>query len=139
MKPGAQADLDDLWKTLVTMVMDSRTDWRRKVAEVTGLPFSRVRALRRLGERPLTLGELAESMGSDAPAATVAVNDLEKRGLVERHAHPHDRRAKVVSLTAAGKQTLRELRRVRDAAPASFASLTPQEVLQLSKILERVR
>ena len=36
----------------------------------------------------------------DAPAATVAVNDLEARGLVIREIDPSNRRSKLVSLTA---------------------------------------
>ncbi|MDB5976257.1 MAG: MarR family transcriptional regulator, partial [Nevskia sp.] len=71
-KTGNEADR--IWQQLVTLVMDSRGDWRRQVIELTGLPFSRVRALRRLVDAPLTLVDLAYAMSTDAPAATVAVN-----------------------------------------------------------------
>jgi len=136
MNPSARDRLtDQVWQTVVALVMDSRVDWRRKAAEATGLPFSRVRALRRLDDRALTLSELALAMGSDAPAATVAVNDLEKRGLVERRPHPKDRRAKIVSLTPAGRQLLRALRRVKDKAPDSFAALPARDVAELARIL----
>jgi DNA-binding MarR family transcriptional regulator len=130
-------EVDRVWLTMVGLVMDSRGDWRRNVAEATGLPFSRVRALRRLDARPLTLVELAEAMGSDAPAATVAVNDLERRGLVERGPHPDNRRAKLVSLTAAGRRTLGAARRVTDHAPEGFAALSTKDVGDLARILER--
>src|SRR5271170_742481 len=100
-------EIDRAWALIVGLVMDTRGDWRRKVAEATGLPFTRTRALRRLAGGPLTLRELAESLGTDAPAATVAVNDLEERGLVTRGEHPDDRRAKLVALTAAGRAIVR--------------------------------
>jgi DNA-binding MarR family transcriptional regulator len=131
-------EVDRLWLILVGLVMDTRGDWRRKVAEATGLPFSRVRALRRLGRQPMSLGELAEAMGSDAPAATVAVNDLERRGLVVREPHPEDRRAKLVSLTAGGRRTLALGKKVKEGAPAAFAALTSRDVDDLKRILERV-
>ena len=44
-----------------------------------------------------------EAATIDAPAATVAVNDLEDRGLVVRETDPTNRRCKVVSLTDAGR------------------------------------
>jgi DNA-binding MarR family transcriptional regulator len=93
-----------------------------------------VRALRRLAAGPLTLRALAESLGTDAPAATVAVNDLERRGLVTRCEHPDDRRAKLVSLTAAGRATLREGKSVPDRAPLSLAALSREDVKTLARI-----
>jgi DNA-binding MarR family transcriptional regulator len=106
------------------------------VAEATGLPFTRVRALRRLADGPLKLNELAEALDSDAPSVTVAVNDLEKRGLVERRAHPDDRRAKLVSLTPAGKRTLAAARSVTERAPDAFAAMAGKDVGVLLRILE---
>jgi len=133
----APPEVDQVWRTLVTLVMDSRGDWRRKVADITGLPFSRVRALRRLDDGPLTLRELAEAMGSDAPAATSAVNALEQKGLVERRPHPEDRRAKIVSLTADGRRTLGAARRFIETAPEAFAELPAKDIRELARILER--
>jgi DNA-binding MarR family transcriptional regulator len=138
MSPRPRAGIDEVWQALVALVMDSRGDWRRKVTEATGLPFSRVRALRRLAGGPLTLRQLAESMGCDAPAATVAVNDLERRGLAERRPHAVDGRVKVVTLTAEGKRAVSAARQVSDAPPPSLAALAPCELAELVRILERV-
>lgn len=131
-----QTAIDRVWRTIVALVMDTRGDWRRKVSEATGLPFTRTRALRRLGNGPLTLRELAESLGTDAPAATVAVNDLERRGLVTRVEHPEDRRAKLVSLTAAGRATLRAEKNVSEHAPEPLASLSREDVKTLARIFD---
>ena len=138
MKRASKSDRDRTWQSLVALVMDSRWDWRRKMSDAAGLPFSRVRALDRLTRGPLTLGTLAEVMGTDAPAATVIVNDLEERGLVVRQAHPEDRRAKVVSLTAQGRKVMRAARAVTDEAPAPFEGLSDGEVEQLRKIVGRL-
>ncbi|WP_028008808.1 MarR family winged helix-turn-helix transcriptional regulator [Solimonas flava] len=137
MKP-AQRDAERIWQILVALVMESRGDWRRKAAEATGLPFSRVRALRRLKDQDRSLRDLAWEMGTDAPAATVIINDLEERGLVERRAHPEDRRSKLVSLTAEGRKRVAALRKITDEPPPSLASLPAEDLAQLLRILERV-
>jgi len=136
---GASAnDRDRAWQRLVALVMDSRWDWRHKMSEAAGLPFSRVRALDRLRRGPLTLRALGEVVGTDPPATTVIVNDLESRGLVVRQTHPDDKRAKVVSLTAEGRRVVRSARAVNDKAPAVFDALGDRDVAELLRIIERM-
>lgn len=130
---------DHVWQTMVAVVMETRGDWRRQVAEATGLPFSRVRTLRRLADGPLTLRELADALATDAPAATVSVNDLEARGLVARRPHPEDKRAKLVSLTPAGRKVLVTARSVADRAPEALAALSPDELHRLQELLATLR
>jgi DNA-binding MarR family transcriptional regulator len=134
----ATKDRDRAWQRLVALVMDSRWDWRRKMSDATGLPFSRVRALDRLSRGPMTLRALAEVVGADAPAATVIVNDLEARGLVTRDAHPDDRRAKVVRLTGEGRRVCRTARAVTEKAPPAFDAITDKDVVDLLRILSRL-
>jgi DNA-binding MarR family transcriptional regulator len=138
MKAAGGSDRDRAWQRLVGLVMDSRWDWRRKMSEAAGLPFSRVRALDRLRRGPLTLRALAAVVGTDPPATTVIVNDLESRGLVVRETHPDDKRAKVVSLTAEGRRVVRSARSVTERAPAAFDALTDRDVTELIRIVERV-
>ncbi|MGD0679022.1 MAG: MarR family transcriptional regulator [Polyangiaceae bacterium] len=132
------ANVDRVWQAMVTLVMDSRGDWRKRVSEATGLPFTQMRALKRLSSGPLTLSELASALDADAPAATVAVNGLEERGLVERKTRRDDRRVKTVSLTAEGKRVLRQAKTLVDRAPATFRSLSDSDVAVLRQILARV-
>jgi DNA-binding MarR family transcriptional regulator len=139
LKGPKQSRRDEAWQRLVTFVMDGRWDWRQKMSEATGLPFSRVRALDRLLHGPLTLRVLAEVIGTDAPAATVIVNDLEARGLVVRQTHAEDKRAKVVSLTAEGRRVIRLAHAVRDKAPAALEVLTDGEVADLMRIVARLQ
>lgn len=134
---AAQRDAERVWQILVALVMESRGDWRRKASEATGLPFSRVRALRRLKERDRSLRELAAEMGTDAPAATVIINDLEARGLVKRRPHPDNRRSKLVSLTAEGRKCVAALNKISDEPPQGLAGLPEQDLAQLRRILER--
>jgi DNA-binding transcriptional ArsR family regulator len=66
---------DEVWRTMAGLVHDNRDGWKRAVVEESGLPFSRIRILRRLARQPMTVKEVAEAATIDPPAATVAVND----------------------------------------------------------------
>jgi DNA-binding MarR family transcriptional regulator len=123
---------------MVGLVMETRGEWRRKVAEATGLPFSRVRALWRLEHGARTLSELANDLGTDAPAATVVINALEERGLVKRVQHPTDRRAKQVSLTAAGRRMVDKVDKLTDRPPDTLEALPPDELERLRKTLRKL-
>ena len=134
----ARTDAERTWRLMVELVMETRGAWRRNVVAATGLPFSRVRALWRLERGPRTLKELAEDMGTDAPAATVLINALEERGLVKRLPHPTDRRAKQVSLTAAGRRMVAVVEKVADRPPDALEHLAPAELEQLLRTVEKL-
>jgi MarR family transcriptional regulator, transcriptional regulator for hemolysin len=51
-----------------------------------------------------TQTELAEMVGLDKTTMVVALDELEREGLAERHPSPHDRRARIVVVTAKGKR-----------------------------------
>jgi DNA-binding MarR family transcriptional regulator len=133
-----RSEAERAWRLLVELVMETRGEWRRKVTEATGLPFSRARALWRLERGPRTLAELAQELGTDAPAATVLINALEARSLVKREAHPTDRRAKQVSLTAAGRRMLGVIAGITDQPPLTLTDLPPTELAALRRTLEKL-
>ncbi|MEV0672503.1 MarR family transcriptional regulator [Mycobacterium sp. NPDC050441] len=139
MSGDGQAELaDEVWRGLTALVFDHRDRWRRAVIEQTGLPFSRVRVLKRLAREPLTVKQLAYAATVDAPAATVAVNDLEERGLVVREIDPANRRCKLVSLTDAGRVLLARIDRIEDPAPDALAALDAGDLEALREILSKV-
>lgn len=125
---------DRVWRDVVALVMNTRGDWRRAVTEATGMPFSRVRALSRLERESLSLRALAHAMACDAPAATVAVNDLEQRGLVQRRPHPDDRRAKLAVITPAGRRMMAVVARVHDALPPQLVGLGAEDLAALERV-----
>ncbi|MGV9800442.1 MarR family winged helix-turn-helix transcriptional regulator [Mycobacterium sp. NPDC003449] len=136
--PADPTQADQVWRLLTTLVFDNRDGWRRAVIERSGLPFSRIRILRRLTGEPMTVKQLAHAAILDAPAATVAVNDLEDRGLVIRTVDPANRRCKVVSLTDAGRAATAEIDAVEDPAPDGFAALGDDDLAALRTILAKV-
>ena len=123
---------------MAAAVIDNRDAWRRAVIEKTGLPFSRIRIMRRLARRPMTVKQVAEAATIDAPAATVAVNDLEDRGLVVRETDPTNRRCKVVSLTDAGRGMVQVIEGIDDPAPDSLASLDDAQLKALKAIVDQL-
>ena len=130
---------DEVWGAMAALVMDNRDSWKRAVVERSGLPFSRIRILKRLSRGSMSVKELAHAATIDAPAATVAVNDLEGRGLVVREIDPANRRCKVVSLTDQGRAMVRDIESIADPAPDALASLDPAELRSLKAILVRVQ
>ncbi|MDT7794526.1 MAG: hypothetical protein QOD59_3964 [Mycobacterium sp.] len=123
---------------MAAAVIDNRDAWRRAVIEETGLPFSRIRIVRRLARRPMTVKQVAEAATIDAPAATVAVNDLEDRGLVVRKTDPTNRRCKVVSLTDAGREMVQMINGIDDPAPDALASLDDRELKALKAMIDKL-
>jgi DNA-binding MarR family transcriptional regulator len=129
---------DEVWRALASLVIDNRDGWKRAVVEQTGLPFSRIRILMRLSRQPMTVKALAHAATMDAPATTVAVNDLEDRGLVVRETDPTNRRCKVVSLTDAGREMVHTIDTVDDPAPNVLAALDDAQLRELKAILGRL-
>jgi DNA-binding MarR family transcriptional regulator len=136
MSPNPLAD--DVWRTMAALVIDNRDAWKRAVVERSGLPFSRIRILKRLSRQSMTVKELARAATIDAPAATVAVNDLEDRGLVVREIDPANRRCKIVSLTDEGRAMVRAIDEVDDPAPEMLTSLGADDLRALGALLAKI-
>jgi DNA-binding MarR family transcriptional regulator len=135
---SGDARADEIWADLAAFVHDNRDGWKKAVVDRTGLPFSRIRILMRLSRRPMTVKQIADAATVDAPAATVAVNDLEDRGLVVRQVDPTNRRCKVVSLTDAGRDAVAAIDTVHDPAPEALAALSDDELTMLRALLDKL-
>lgn len=130
---------DQVWQLMASVVHQNRDGWKRAVVEQSGLPFSRIRVLKRLASGPMTVKGVADAATMDAPAATVAVNDLEERGLVVRQIDPNNRRCKTVSITDQGRELVERIDSVEDPAPPAFAALSDAELLALQELLRKLR
>lgn len=103
-----------------------------------GRGSGRVKALLWLAEGPLSLSGIAEAVGVDAPYATLIVDTLEQRGLVERHPDPADRRRKLVTLTPAGSEAVSRVVRIQRQPPPGFGNLSPAELDTLEDLMRRI-
>jgi MarR family transcriptional regulator, transcriptional regulator for hemolysin len=76
------------------------------------------------GERTQT--ELAELVGLDKTTMVVTVDELERDGLAERKPAPHDRRARIIAVTAAGKRKVAEAEKVKEHVQADILGELPE-------------
>jgi DNA-binding MarR family transcriptional regulator len=83
------------------------------VGELTPTSAAALATVERHG--PLTPSELAEIERVKRPTATRTLRVLDEAGLVERAPDPEDGRSALVSITAAGRDRLRRLRRRKNA------------------------
>jgi DNA-binding MarR family transcriptional regulator len=113
---------------------------RGALAEALGfrLGAGRGKVLFQLRHGPMTLRQLAGVIGADAPYTTVIVDKLEAHGLVERLPHPEDRRRKLVTLTAAGRDAVATADGILLRPPGAFAALPAEDLEQLIRLLTRL-
>jgi DNA-binding MarR family transcriptional regulator len=102
------------------------------------LGAGRGKILFQLRHGAMTLGELAEAAGVDAPYATLIVDKLEAHGLVERQPHPDDRRRKLVTLTVQGRDAIATADAILLHPTRAVATLGAEELRQLIQLLERL-
>lgn len=93
-------------------------------------------------EGELTLKQGAEALRLSLPAVSRAVDDLVRRGMVERHEDVADRRMKRIHLTDTGRSIIQRLNAARLSGLEQFAeTLTDEErqalVGALSRLLRR--
>ena len=89
-------------------------------------------------DRPVPMGQLAETLACDASNVTGLVDRLESRGLVRRRPSAADRRVKVLVLTQTGTRLRALLVDRMTAPPAAFERLSPREQRTLVRILSRL-
>ena len=123
-----------IWHVMRTLVLDL-DDRRREVCDALGMSFVRIRALRRLAVRSMTMRELAEQLAIDRPYTTLVVDDLERRGLVVRTVKPEDRRCRIVMVTEAGRAAAERSEAILDRPPPQLIGLDPADLATLDRLL----
>src|SRR5207237_7352937 len=90
-----------------------------------------------LHKGPQPVNEIGRYIELTSGAITTAVDRLEARGLVTREAHPGDRRARIVCLTAAGKQQAAKIfadhKTAMDLAASGLSKTERASLIQLLK------
>lgn len=85
-----------------------------------------------------TMGALADAWHCDPSNATWVVDRLEKLALAERRTVPHDRRVKLVVLTAKGQKLRAELMAEFQRPPAELAALDRDDLEALHRVLVKL-
>jgi DNA-binding MarR family transcriptional regulator len=126
---------------LMTWVaMRSRGRFAEALGERCGLHPREFGVLSVIAKTPgITQHAIGEGAGVDPSTMVATLDSLEERGLAERRPHPHDRRKRLVYLTAAGEEALREGRKIAAAVGRqTFAPLTADERKQLHALLRKL-
>jgi DNA-binding MarR family transcriptional regulator len=83
--------------------------------------------------------DLSRGVGVDKSTLTPALDQLEKKGLIQRHRTASDRRTYALSLSPAGEALLAELMaKVEQHERNIVASLTPSERATFNRLLKKV-
>jgi DNA-binding MarR family transcriptional regulator len=126
--------------SLMRMATQSRL--RSHFAAVTGLNIDRAGylALAMLDERgPLRLSELAAKLCVDASTASRQIQHLERAGMIDRVADPHDGRATLLRMSAEGARALASLRQARHALyQRALSGWTATDQCALAELLTRL-
>ncbi len=126
-----------VWRKLIDLLRGQKY-WMAQIAEDFGLTSQMAIALQEIGvSDALTMKELAGALWCDASNATGIVDRLELRGLVERRPSEHDRRAKCVLLTTAGRRLRRRMNERMNESPPAIRALSADDREVLEKILDR--
>jgi MarR family 2-MHQ and catechol resistance regulon transcriptional repressor len=99
--------------------------------------FGALEALFHLG--PMTVGQLGEKILRSSGNMTLVVDNLAKRGLIDRHRCPEDRRRVDVTLTEEGCALLQEIwPQHLDGVVSVFHILSPEEQEQLGALCRKL-
>jgi DNA-binding MarR family transcriptional regulator len=111
--------------------------WQERLAPI-GLDARSVLVLRHVAaEQGRTQSSLSASLAVPPSRIVAIVDELERRGLLERRAHPSDRRAHALRLTRRGREVLDELLAISRAHEAEICSgLRESERERLIELLE---
>ena len=106
--------------------------------EIGASDFAVLEAL--LHKGPLPVNEIGKKVLLTSGSITVAVDRLERKGLVERRAHGTDRRARIVHLTKDGRKLIIRAytQHAADLERLVSASLTSKERATLIRLLKKI-
>src|SRR6202165_707212 len=121
----------------VKLGMGAALDAELAPLDITGAQFVILMSIA-LGEADSAC-ELCKGISYDPGAMTRMLDRLERRGLVRRVAHPNDRRASNLELTAEGKAVYPKLRAsAMKVLNRSLGGFTQKEARQLESFLQRM-
>jgi len=135
-KTGGATDLgSETWTLLQRVVFSQRPRWMAVIREYDLIPPHWI-ALQTL-EEPKPMGELAKQLSCDNSNVTWITDRLEERGLVTRTQAEHDRRVRLLVLTAKGQELREEISARLAEPPEAIVKLSRADQRKLREILGR--
>ncbi len=125
------------WCTRISLAMRAKLDARIKRPELTRPAAIALVTLDQHG--PTTLVDLAHALEHAHPSVLRQIDLLEETGFAERIPHEHDRRMKIVRLTAKGRKALPAIyRSMRSMQAESLAGFREIEIEKLMGQFQRI-
>lgn len=130
-------------KPLCVLFMDIHKmmhDRMRRQSEALGLQFGYHRIIFELAHKGLkTQNEIAAATNRSSPTVSVALQNMEKDGIVTRHQSADDQRKILVELTEKGKKIDEEIgKTVRENDELFVKNLTEEEIAVLTPIMRKI-
>lgn len=102
--------VEDYMRTMFTQILTSMARNLRN----ENMSLAQLAALHFIDQHnQIRIGELCEELDLPQPAASRLISEMVDRGLLERREDAEDRRAKVITLSAAGRQLIEAISRQR--------------------------
>ncbi len=137
------AEEELVWRSLgrITQLLPRRLE--ADMVRACGLTMTEFGVLQNLAEAPegrLRMSELAEAVALSASRVTRLVDDLGRRGWVDRERDPLDARGAVASLTGPGEERRRAARpqQILSARRHLLDHVPPEDLQHVGSILERI-
>ena len=89
-------------------------------------------------QRNLTIGALADQVGRDYSTVSRQVTRLQALGLIHTELSETDRRQRLLSMTPAGKNTVKKIDRARVSNERSPRRVEPVEIAELARMTTRL-
>ena len=131
------------WQIGVQLVQLGR-GWRRVLDEelarygLTDATWRPLFHLGRLGDG-IRQSELAEALGIQGPSLVRLLDNLERDGLIARHENRDDRRAKILTMTEAGRRIYQQVQAVTErVGDRLLADADAQDLAALVRLFDRL-
>lgn len=131
--------LENLSRTILEFY-EKISSWEESVVKDSGLTTAQIHALEIVGHAgAVKMKDLAEKIGVTTGTLTVAVDKLEKKGLLVRRPHEKDRRSYMIELTLEGIKHFEEHHNFHLRMTQEIVSgLSEQEQEAFGAIMEKV-
>jgi DNA-binding MarR family transcriptional regulator len=138
VQSGSAIQADDFWPLFIRFALSQKAWWGTVCADFDLTP-TQGHALRSLDpDHPVAMSTLAESLSCEPSNITGVVDKLESRGYIARQSVGHDRRIKMLVVTAEGVVLQRRLWERMEEPPPAVAALPPAFKQQLAGVLRDV-
>ncbi|MEJ0021446.1 MAG: MarR family transcriptional regulator [Candidatus Doudnabacteria bacterium] len=135
------AESKSLKLLLFSLVKQAKADIERQFTEagISITPFQ-YGVLSILKYSPITLADIAKKLGIRSPSLVPYIDELQKKGMISRHADKQDRRKIQLSLTVKGKALLKHIIKDHptDLLNQAFKKLSKEKQGQLLFLLKEL-